>query len=219
MGSRYRSLPEPRELGKRENPNEGRCTLVVGKLGSGKTSYAVMRAVKEARFYRLPLYSNAPIRDDSTLLHDWSDLRALELDDIGRHPAVIVLDELHLWYPSASGLMPKERMQEAFELLSYARKRGWSIYATSQAVTRVHTGFRQIMTELVQVQPAMKGTWHTASMMDPDTYKLDLRYMGGFSPRRARYNTRAEVTPLWVAGKPSRSLDDHPPLFPTAPTV
>lgn len=209
---KQRPLPDPLPLGKRSNPAEGRCTLVVGRLGSGKTSYAVHRALRHARRWRLPVYANAAIRDDCGLLQDWSDLRRLELDDVGRHPAVIVLDELHLWYPSATGLMPKERLQEAFELLSYARKRGWTIFATSQAPTRVHTGYRQIMTELLRVHALAEGFVHKVAAIDPDTGDQILGFTGMFNPRRARYNTRAEVVPLWVAGRRA-----EPPTAPTAP--
>jgi hypothetical protein len=192
--------------------------LVYGKLGAGKTSYAVMRAVRDARRYRLPMYVNAasrgadgavdPVVPGATLLQSWEDLGKLELDDIGRHPAVILLDELHLWYPSATGLMPKDQLQDAFELLSYARKRGWSVYATSQAPKRVHTGFRQICTELVRVKAFSEGFLHTASLIDVDTEKEELPFYGAFNPRRTRYNTRAEVRPLWQAGRDRRPAVD-----------
>lgn len=204
--------------------------LVYGRLGAGKTSYAVMRAVREARAYRLPMYSNAAVRDRATgevvspvvpgsiTLSDWTDLEALPLDNIGRHPAVVLLDELHLWYPSATGLMPKERLQDAFELLSFARKRGWSIYATAQAPTRVHTGYRQLITELVRVKSFSEGFLHTAALMDPDNpAKEELPFYGAFNPRRVRYNTRAEVQPLWRASRaaaaPTRATP--PPFDPT----
>jgi hypothetical protein len=205
-------LPEPKPLGQRQNPSEGRCALVVGRLGSGKTSYAVHRAIRLARSWRLPLYANAAIRPDVGVLRDWDDLRRLPLDAVGRHPAVILLDELHLWYPSATGLMPKERLQDAFELISYARKRGWTIFATTQAPTRVHTGYRQVMTELLRVEPVMEGILHKVGSMDPDTGDWILRYCGWFSPRRARYDTRAEVAPLWTAGRRAERTptDDQP---------
>src|SRR5690606_19009338 len=85
-------------------------------------------------------------------------------------------------------------------LLSFARKRGWTVFATSQAPTRVHTGFRQLLTELVRVRPFSEGLVHVANLMDPDDGREVLPFYGWFNPRRARYDTRAEVRPLWVAG-------------------
>jgi len=126
-----------------------------------------------------------------------------------------------LWYPSATGLMPKERLQDAFELLSYARKRGWTVFATTQAPTRVHTGYRQIMTELLRVHPMGEGILHRVASLDPDTGEQIFGFAGVFNPRRARYNTRAEVTPLWAAGKRARPASaatgtPTPPVPPAA---
>lgn len=196
--------------------------LVYGRLGAGKTSYVMKRAIAHARSQKLPLIANAPVYPGVHRLRGWQDLDALELcqdagrsecvngchiiredeyddDRIGCHPAVIVLDELHLWYPSQTSLMPADDMQDAFELISYARKRGWSIYATTQYPTRVHTGYRQVLTELVQVYPISKGVLHAGKLIDPDTQEILLPFTGAFSPRRVRYNTRAEVRPLWRA--------------------
>lgn len=226
-------LPQPAELGRRTNPQEGRCILIVGRLGSGKTSYAMHRAVRQARRWRLPLYANAPVRPDARVLKDWNALDCVELcqdrgrkpcrnrcherDTRGCAPAVIVLDELHLWYPSSQSISPgKEAMQDAFRLLSFARKRGWTVYATSQNTTRVHTGFRQLLTELLVVRPVMEGLWHTVGSYDPDTQKPILKVCGGFNPRRARYDTRAEVEPLWGAG--DRSELARPAPAPSADT-
>lgn len=210
MSKKLRLLREPLPLGRRSNPWEGRCVLIVGRLGSGKTSYAVHRAVRLARRYRLPLYANAKIRPDAGLLRTWGDLRALPLDDLGRHPAVILLDELHLWYSSAQGLMDRDDQRDAFELLSFARKRGWTVFATSQAVTRVHTGYRQLMTELLRVHPVAEGYLHRVAALDCDSGQEFLAFAGLFSPRRARYDTRAEVAPLWSVGAGDRRSPVHP---------
>lgn len=234
----YRPLPEPRPIGRRYNSWEGRVILATGRLGTGKTAYAVQRAVKIARKYKLPLYSNAPIRDDAQVLTSWADLAALPLcvdqgitncvnrcdpriEDAGCHPAVLLLDEVHLWFPSMAGLMPKDQIQDAMELLSYARKRGWVVIATAQFPTRVHTGFRQLMTEHVKVRKISEGFLHGAALIDPDTNEQIMGWYGFFSPRRARYNTRAEVRPLWRAGRaaPAATRQPSPDVAPLREVV
>lgn len=226
--SKYRHLGEPKPLGERYNPKEGQCLLFIGRLGSGKTSLMVSRGVRHARRHSIPIITNAAIRDDGLVVYSWNELRELPTcvtlgvdcvngcheheDSEGCCPAVVMLDELHLWYPSQTTLMPATEQQEAFEILSYARKRGWTVLATSQSLTRVHTGFRQLLSEVYRVFPLSPGYWHKASLIDPDTNKVLLATAAMFSPRRARYNTRAEVTPLWVTGgrRPGRRTEPEP---------
>lgn len=202
-----------------ENPNEGRIVYITGWLGSGKTAYAVMRAEKFAKqglSGKLPIYSNAvhelrnaeggydvrPMKEGWNILRNWQDLQALVLDDFGQHPGVIVLDEIHLWLSSATTLMDKDDLREAAELLSYARKRGWVVLATSQGRLKVHTSFRELVTEYVQAKPYIKGRLHRVILADIDTGRpiAGVAY-SLYSPRRAKYNTRAEVTPLWSLRK------------------
>lgn len=211
------SLPEPLPLGRRQNWQEGRVILVYGRLGSGKTALVMQRAVKFARANRLPLIANAAVRPDVQVLRSWADLGALQLctdvagrkcvNDMGERPCpgcspgVIVLDEVHLWLPSQAGLMPADQVREAIHLLSYARKRGWLVLATTQYPTRVSTQFRYNCTEMIEVKPFSQGFVHYQRVMDPDTGKPILGFAGVFNPRKARYDSRAEVLPLW-------SLDD-----------
>lgn len=207
-----RPLPPALPLGRRHNWQEGRCVLVYGRLGFGKTALVMQRAVKHARRHRLPLIANADVRADALVLKSWDDLANLMLcteatsscsnDSAdhrcpGCHPAVIVLDEVHMWLPAQQGLMPTEVVRSAIHLLSYARKRGWTIYATTQYPTRVSTQFRYLATEMIEVRPFSQGLLHWTKQIDPDTGKPVLGFAGVFFPRRARYNTRAEVEPLW----------------------
>src|SRR5690606_11296911 len=76
LGARriQRPLPTPPPLGKRSNWHEGRVILIFGRLGAGKTAYAVHRAVRLARSQRLPLIANAPVRPDVHLLRSWDDI-------------------------------------------------------------------------------------------------------------------------------------------------
>lgn len=235
-----RPLPPPAPMGRRTNWMEGRQILVYGKLGAGKTALVMQRAVKFARRFRLPLYANAPLRDDVIVLRSWDDLANLPLctttaaaierhrskldaistklvedwlsratpcvNDTADHdcpgctPGVMVLDEVHLWLPSQNGLMPTEVVRAAIHLLSYARKRGWLVLATTQYPTRVSTQFRYLCTEMIEVRAFMQGLVHYTRQIDPDTGKQILGFAGVFFPRRARYNTRAEVEPLWNLG-------------------
>lgn len=211
-----RPLPAPAPIGRRRNPDEGKCIQAIGRLGDGKTSYVVGRATALAVQNRLPIYANAAIRPDATVLRSWSELDALPLcvelgisdcvngcdasdPEAGCHPAVLILDELHLWYPSSTTLMPKEQQQQAFELLSYARKRGWTVFATTQGPSRIHTGWRNLITENVRCRRIIgRGRFHQASLVDNDKpEKVIFPWYGWFRPRRIRYNTRAEVKPLW----------------------
>lgn len=214
-----RPLPAPLPLGRRTNWQEGRCVLVFGRLGSGKTALVMQRAVRFARRHRLPLIANADVRADAVVLRNWDELDELTLctaggpdgsgvdhcaNDIsngakcpGCHPGVIVLDEIHMWLPSQAGLMPNEQVRKAVHTLSYARKRGWLIFATTQYPTRVSTQFRYMCTEMLETRAFSQGLVHWIKSIDPDTGKQILGFAGLFFPRRARYNTRAEVTPLW----------------------
>lgn len=230
----YHMLPEPAPIGQRRNPKEGHCIQFVGRLGSGKTSLAVRRAVSLARRYNLPLYANAPVRDDATVLRSWQDLDELPTcvdlgvecvngchkieGSTGCHPAVVLLDELHLWYPSTTSLMPKEQQQQAFRLLSFARKRGWTVLATTQAPTRIHTGWRQLMTEQYRVLPISPGYLHKAAMIDvQDDRDVLMPIAAVFTPARAQYNTRAEVTPLWAV--PAARNERRPALVESSALV
>lgn len=235
-----RPLPTPVVLGRRRNWMEGRQILVYGKLGAGKTDLVMQRAIKLARRNRLPLYANAPVRDDAVILRSWDDISKIPLCTTvagqidadptfvellgpvlvedwqrrvlpcvnsstdhacpGCHPAVLVLDEVHLWLPSQNGLMPADVVRSAIHLLSYARKRGWTIFATTQYPTRVSTQFRYLCTEMLEVRAFSQGLLHFVKQIDPDTGKEILPFAGLFFPRRARYNTRAEVEPLWSLG-------------------
>lgn len=238
MGRDLRPLPTPPPLLERSNSLEGRCLLAYGRLGAGKTSYVMKRALAHARAKRLPIMANAAVYPGVRRLRSWEDVANLELcQDAGRrkcvngchvidpaellpgertgcHPAVFIFDELHLWYPSMDKYMPREQLQDAFEMFSYLRKRGQSAYCTSQFPTRVNTGFRQLMTELIQVYPIMKGSLHAGRLIDPDTLEVLLGFTGSFSPRKVRYNTRAEVRPLWRAarGAPAARVDPPPSL-------
>ena len=211
-----RPLPEPRPLGRRTNWQEGRQVLIYGRLGAGKTALAAQRAIKAARAQRLPVIANAPVRPDCIVLRSWDDLAALtlchEVTDHcanttepslgcpGCHPAVLLLDEVHLWLPSQAGLMPNDVVRSAIHLLSYARKRGWLIIATTQYPTRVSTQFRYLCTEMIEVRPFSQGLVHYIRQIDPDTGQQILGFAGAFFPRRAKYNHRAEVEPLWSEG-------------------
>jgi hypothetical protein len=105
--------------------------------------------------------------------------------------------------------MPKEQQQKAFHILSYARKRGWTVFATTQGPTRVHTGYRQLLTELYKCTPISQGYWHRLQSMDPDNPSVvEFGWAGMYSPSRSRYNTRAEVRPLWVP-EPSEAGPAH----------
>lgn len=182
---------------KKTNPNEGKLILVVGRLGSGKTGYAVHRAASLAKKNNLPVYSNANLRPDWPVLASWVDLDALPRDVWDQHPGIIVLDELHMWLSSDRTLQDTDDLREAVELLSYARKRGWTIIATTQAKTRVHTTFRQLVAEYIRVSKWIDGVIHLASLFDIDTEREEWHVYSVFSPMRGGYNTRAEVTPLW----------------------
>lgn len=238
-----RPLPEPLPLGRRTNWQEGRQILIYGRLGAGKTALAMQRAVKLARSLRVPLVSNAPVRDDAVVLRSWADLADLELcfeagdgcrNDSPDHrcpgcaPAVILLDEVHLWLPSQPGLMPTDQVRDAIHLLSFARKRGWTVIATTQYPTRVSTQFRYLCTEMIEVRPFSQGVVHYIRQIDPDTGKQVLGFAGVFFPRRGRYNHRAEVEPLWNLGldstvpvrkrrQPARDASAAPPAPPSLP--
>lgn len=230
-------------LGLRRNDMEGRQILIYGKLGAGKTALAMQRAVKLARSRRLPLIANAAVREDCIVLRSWADLAALELCTTleaacvndgedhacpGCHPAVLLLDEVHLWLPSQPGLMPSDQVREAIHLLSFARKRGWTVIATTQYPTRVSTQFRYLCTEMIEVRPLSQGVVHRIAQVDPDTGKLILGFAGVFFPRSGRYNHRAEVEPLWNVGqassgaaakRPARDASAAPPAPAAVPVT
>lgn len=193
---------------------EGRIVLIWGRLGTGKTAYAVHRAVSAARGQKVPIISNAPIRPDALVVRSWEDLAKLVYkegrgneEDIWQTPAVIVLDEVHLWIPSQQGLMPIEEQRDAAELLSYARKAGWLVIATTQYPTKVATVFRQLVTDEYQVRKIIDGSVHRAIAIDPDTGKELSGIAAIFSPRRAVYNTRAAVEPLWRKERDRESVE------------
>lgn len=186
-------------MSSQRNPDEGRIILVVGRLGAGKTAYAVKRARGFARMWRLPVVANAALRPDWATVRSWEGLAECP-------PGVVLLDEVHLWLPSMTGLMPKDQLRLAVELLSFARKRGWTVVATTQATTRVHTAFRQLMTELVQVRPLVDGFVHRASLLEVEPpFRPVWNWYSLYRPRAGGYDTRAAVVPLW-----SGSLGERP---------
>lgn len=188
------------------NPKAGRVLYVIGKLGSGKTAFAVARAVRLSKRYNLPVYANARLRPDDPNWHyiaDWEALRDLPLGvhrNHPGHPAIILLDEVHLWCTSETGLQNKAQLRLALQLLSFARKRGWYVMATSQAEKRVHSSFRQLVTEYVKVRPLMPGLLHMSQLFDIDTGKRKLLIDSVYRPLKAKYDTNAEVEPLWEIG-------------------
>lgn len=210
-----RGLGTPDPLGSRHNPMEGRIILIIGRLGDGKTSYAVARALNLARRHHLPLIANCDVRPEAQRIYRWEDLEELVTcadlgvpcvhDQLERggyrcpgcHPAVVLLDEVHLWLPSRQTLVKAEETRRAAELLSWVRKRGWTVIATTQYLTRVSTELRNLTTEIVQVRPVSAGFVHRVEMLD-DQGRPGLGFVGVFSPRRANFNTRAEVVPLWA---------------------
>lgn len=179
----------------------GRVELVVGRLGSGKTSWAGIRVRELALQTKRPIACTGIDWGD-----DWTSITSMEdLDALRDH--VLLWDEVHLWAPSSRGsLGSKEHEMALLRVLSLARKRGLCVVGTTQAYTRVATHVRQLVTSVWTPRAVLPGRLHKVSWDTPpedgsDAIGIDRWYR----PARGRIPTTAEV---WLP--PSLWGDDAP---------
>lgn len=166
----------------------GRVELVEGTLGSGKTTWAALRARQLAE---------ASGRSLATTGEGWPEpwQAIASLEDLDRvRGAVIVMDECHMWSPSARGMLPKEYEMELLRVLSMLRKRHCDWIGTTQALTRVSTHVRQQMNSYWKASPVIPGRLHRARWF---TSPLDggdpIGFAKTYRPARAAIPTDAGV--------------------------
>lgn len=169
--SRYSGPPEVRE---------GFVTGVVGRMGQGKSLYA-MTVCRRHLANGGHVISNFRI-DTSTTGGDWQEFRGwLELltqlverlehaerDDAGRpkvQPAYVVLDEAHLYAPASGQVLP----EIARYTLSHLRKLRAEMVWLTQHEARVATGLRDQTSEMVRVKrhPYFKRSFR-AAVFEPE---------------------------------------------------
>lgn len=169
----------------------GYCELCIGKLGMGKTTWAVHRGLALAQRtgvddrgmeYLRAGHSPPPECYDGSdrflvSSGEWSRQIMPDGTTVGSDRfevitgwgdlwriwnAVVILDELHLIIPSQTGLIRPEDARQFVHWISLARKRNVDVVATSQAWTRVATTYRQLVTTVWKVNAVKKGKLHRA---------------------------------------------------------
>lgn len=195
----------------------GRCELVIGRLGAGKTTWASLRAKRLAQrsgkfapgmfdaYGRPEAYPEDTLpseRHDRALattgtgwpepwisVGSWADLFALR-------DTVVVLDEVHLLAPSTRGLLGPDEERRLISWLSKCRKRGVCVIGTTQAWTRVATHYRQLVGTVWLCEPVRPGRLHQATAhYPPDEGGHEAWSPQWFRPALAEIPTNASV---WV---------------------
>lgn len=128
------------------NKKDGRLTLVMGKAGSGKSTYMGM-LVKRANKRHMPVYSN----------HHVLGATKLEHTDLGRynfHDCVIIIDEAQLHYDSRD--FKSFSIENKF-FFSNFRHFGIEIYILSQSFEDLDVKIRRQAQYMYICQPFIKG--------------------------------------------------------------
>lgn len=193
------SLPAPFNLEVR-----GRVELVIGRLGTGKTTWSALRARHLA---------TATGRQLATTGVGWPRpwLSVASFDELfALRDSVLVLDEVHMLLPSTKGMLDRYEEKELLRFLSLARKRGLDVIGTTQAWTRVATHYRQLVTTAWVCKAHSRGKLHVATGFDPpEDGGVQIQPRQYFNPRAARIPTNAVV---WFPGSDtSRAADDDGP--------
>lgn len=108
--------------------------LVLGKQGSGKTLYLVLKAYE---FYKkgFTVYSNVHLKFPYKKLN-YNDIVNCKLEK-----AMVIIDEVHLLL-SARNSMSRINREICDSFLSMVRKKGLEVYATTQTPRKVDVRFR-----------------------------------------------------------------------------
>lgn len=143
--------------------SRGRVSLVVGRMGSGKSLWIMTRVYRHLK-HGGTVASNFHVenpheRGEVIQFHGW--------DELARLPAgvLVVLDEVHLYAPSRQGY----RLPEvAAWYMSMARKLGHEVMLATQHERRVTSSLLLQVHEIVRMQ-SWPGRWHRARVYDPDS--------------------------------------------------
>lgn len=138
--------------------------IVTGYPGAGKTTFAVAQAVKFARHYKRPVFTNFPIYAgdlDIGYFDNWEDLKELS-------NAVVVLDEAPRWFSSRAWQSTKV---DDLQVFAQHRKDGITLFLIAQEFGQLDA----------QVRDLAIFVWRIKRMFGPDenedATKLE-RYVG-----------------------------------------
>jgi len=141
----------------------GRLEICVGRPGSGKTTFGVLRARQLAVETGRELLTNSlsPI-DGFQFFGDWREF------DRARD-CVMLLDEVHLLAPSVvlPGAVTKADVLLFANFLTDVRKRGVCVVGTTQSWGRITTLLRDTATMVWPCEPLQRGRLHRAFPLDP----------------------------------------------------
>jgi len=109
--------------------------LILGKQGSGKTLYLVMKAYE---YYKAgyTIYSNVALK------FPYKKLNYQDIIDCKLEKAVVIIDEVHLLLPARNSMAKTSRLI-CDSFLSMVRKKGLIIYGTTQTLRKVDIRFRE----------------------------------------------------------------------------
>lgn len=111
-------------------------SLVVGRQGSGKTLFLVLRALQAAREGRR-VYSNVHLRGIK-----YVPIRFSEIIECKYSNGVLLLDEAHLYLPARAALSKKSRLiVDGF--LSMVRKKRLDVLGSTQLERKIDVRFRE----------------------------------------------------------------------------
>lgn len=168
-----------------DRTTEGRVEVIIGPLGSGKTTWAAIRARRLGWFFHRELVTTGigwpePWR----CVASWEELEAL-------HDAVLVVDEAHSVFPGTQKVQSSEVMQRGIDLVAYFRKNSIEVICPTQSWTKVATHLRDIVTT-VWVTKKLAAFSHMAFPYDSeDDGGASQGHPIAFDPRNARIPTKA----------------------------
>lgn len=167
---------------RRGGRTSGRVVGVVGRMGSGKSYFAVRMAYSRLRA-GARVCTNFTMNLPPHLAGNWQQFHGwdqfAELSD-----AVVIIDEAHLWAPSSQHL---HFPTVARFKLSQARKFGLDVYWISQHEDRVNRTLRDLTNMVYVCRSFFEGRYFSAKGYEPEKlrkkgehidrrgYRLDLR--------------------------------------------
>jgi KaiC/GvpD/RAD55 family RecA-like ATPase len=188
-------LPERRRHTKPGAPargGSGRVVGVVGRMGSGKSYFAVRMAYRRLRS-GCRVVTNFSMRLPDELAANWSQFRGwdqfADLED-----AIVIIDEAHLYAPSH---LPLALPQVARWKLSQARKFGLDVYWISQHEDRVARILRDLTQYIYLCTAWFDHLIFTAKGFEPEKLRRKGKHGETMHLDRKVYFFRSSVANLY----------------------
>jgi len=189
----------------------GRVELVIGRLGTGKTTWSALRARHLSQVCGIGADGSQrtqPRQLATTGIgwpRPWLSVGSFE-ELFSLRNAVLVIDEVHLILPSTRGMLEKDDEKKLLKFLSMARKANVDVIGTTQALTRVATHYRQLVTTVWVCGVHKRGVLHVATGFDPvEDGGAQCQPRQYYRPSVAGIPTTATV---WTPGFDGSEFDD-----------